>query len=516
MTLAYAIAQKGRMGGGGPRAMGDTIPAPVKGWNARDPLANMNPEFATILDNYFPGTGYVELRRGSATHATGIGTGAVETLFSYRSGSASKLLAFGNDEIHDATASAAVGTALATDLTSDRWQCVNFNGKGILVNGQDAPRSYDGSAITVANFSGPDNVNDLFYVHPFKSRLLFLEKDSASFWYGGIKHITGVLTEFPLGSVHPGGGRALALGTLTIDGGDGIDDLLAIFMDSGDVLIYAGTDPSSATTFGLIGIFHIGRVIGSRPLVKVGPDLIAITADGYLPLGQFLRLGRARRDLAVSDNIVGAANEAVRNFGDHFGWQAILYPKANWLLINVPEIENRHVVQHVMNTRTGAWCRFTGMRASCWAVHEEKLYFGGPDGEVFLADTLGSDDGGSIFGDLQSAYSYFRGKARLKRFTMYRPTLSVDASLNVAMGLGIDFEAAANINTSASISSVGTVWDTALWGAFAWSGGQIVNKSWQSTGKIGTSAAVRIKTATDAHNIRIYSTDVLYERGAYV
>src|SRR5690606_29423840 len=87
-----------------PVARGSTIPAPVKGWNERDPLDGMDPGYAVTLDNWFPQTGYVELRGGSASHATGIGTGVVETLFEHRSGASHKLLAFGNSAVYDASA----------------------------------------------------------------------------------------------------------------------------------------------------------------------------------------------------------------------------------------------------------------------------------------------------------------------------------------------------------------------------------------------------------------------------
>lgn len=517
MTLGFAIARKAaQTGSGRPAVNGESIPSPVAGWNKRDPLFNMDPRFATILDNYFPQTNFVELRRGSASHATGVGSGSVETLFSYRSGATKKLLAAGGGGIYDATASGAVGSALASGFVSNRWQATNFNGRGILVNGTDAPQSYDGSTISAAGFTGPTDPEALFAVHPFKERLLFLEENSASFWFGAVDAVTGALSEFPLASVHPGGGRALALGTLTIDGGSGIDDILAIFMESGDVLIYAGTDPSSASSFALIGIFNIGRPIGARPLVKFGPDLIVITSDGYIPLRQFLRLGRSQTNLAISDTISGAVSEAVRSFGDNFGWQATLYPRSNWLMFNVPTVENGESVQHVMNTLTGAWCRFTGMGASSWEVHEDLLYFGSTGGVVLLADTLNADDGSSIIGDAQSAYVYFGGRAALKRFTMFRPVLSSDAAVNVSMGLGVDFDDAVGVNPVQSVATAGTLWNVGLWDTFLWAGGQTIQKGWQTAADIGTAAAVRVKTETNNQSVRWFSTDVLFERGDFI
>ncbi|MGI9489348.1 MAG: hypothetical protein ACR2RF_26360 [Geminicoccaceae bacterium] len=516
MTLGFAISQKrsqptNRVVGG------ESIPAPVAGWNKRDPLFNMDPRFATILDNYFPQTNFVELRKGHTSHATGVGSSAVETVFSYRSGSTKKLLASGGGGIYDATASGAVGAPLASGFGSNRWQTTNFNSRGILVNGTDAPQSYDGSTISAAGFTGSGlTPSDLFAVHPFKERLLFLENNSASFWFGGVDAVTGSLSEFPLASVHPEGGRAVAINTLTIDGGSGIDDLLCIFMESGDVLIYAGTDPSSASTFALIGIFSIGKPVGSRPLVKLGPDLIVITSDGYIPLRQFLRVARSQTNLAISDTISGAVSDAVRTFGANFGWQAVLYPRSNWLLFNVPKVEGGQADQHVMNTLTGAWCRFTGMDAVSWTNHEERLYFGGTGGVVFLADDTAADAGSSIIGDAQTAYVYFGGRARLKRFTNFRPILSSDATVEVSMGLGVDFQDAVGVNAVQSVATAGTLWNTELWDTFLWAGGGTIQKNWQTAADIGTAAAVRVKTETNNQSVQWFSTDVLFEPGGFI
>ncbi|WP_085441200.1 hypothetical protein [Magnetofaba australis] len=41
-----------------------SIPAPIKGWNARDSIIAMSPEHAIELINFIPRPGRLELRRG--------------------------------------------------------------------------------------------------------------------------------------------------------------------------------------------------------------------------------------------------------------------------------------------------------------------------------------------------------------------------------------------------------------------------------------------------------------------
>jgi len=45
------------------------IAAPVGGWDASAALANMKPENAVQLKNWFPQPGYVEVRKGFRGHA---------------------------------------------------------------------------------------------------------------------------------------------------------------------------------------------------------------------------------------------------------------------------------------------------------------------------------------------------------------------------------------------------------------------------------------------------------------
>src|SRR5678816_2360910 len=56
------------------KAQGKSIPPPVEGWDAVSPLANMSPKRAIALENWFPQPGFVEVRKGYASHSTGMGS----------------------------------------------------------------------------------------------------------------------------------------------------------------------------------------------------------------------------------------------------------------------------------------------------------------------------------------------------------------------------------------------------------------------------------------------------------
>ena len=82
-----------------PKSQVVSIAAPVKGWNARDALGNMDPLDAVTLQNFWPGTNSVILRNGYSQHVTGI-TGQVETLMTYSGGATNTLFAAATTKIY--------------------------------------------------------------------------------------------------------------------------------------------------------------------------------------------------------------------------------------------------------------------------------------------------------------------------------------------------------------------------------------------------------------------------------
>lgn len=517
MYLSQAIAQKKAVIRPQNRFL--TIPAPVFGWNVRDSLEAMDPRFATILTNYIPRTGLVELRKGTVQHANTGEAGDVEFLHEHRNSTTTpnrKLLAAAGDKVFDVTTTSPV--SLGTGFTSARWIGENFNNRTHMVNGNDVGQIFDGTALaamtwTFATGGGEPaaTLSDLNYVHQTKRRLFFAQNNQAGFWYGPVDSITGQLAYFPLEFVAPGCGHLKAIGTLTLDGGDlGIDDIVVFLMDSGDILAYAGTDPATAANWNLISRFRIGPPIGHKPIVSYGPDLIAITPTGYIPLTAAMREGRENFVPAVSDAIIGAVKDATMAYGNNFGWNIQFYPAEQLLIVNIPN--GATCEQHVMNTSTRAWCRWTGLGAKSSALLNEELYLGCAGGIVRKYSGL-SDDGNAIFGDAQTAWNDFGLQGLNKRIAMYRPIMSSDAPLSIAMGVGVDFRDAETQPTVPTVGAPAAQWDVDNWDVGLWGGGESFIRDWQSADERGDHIAVRIKTETTSQTVRWYSTDLQYVLG---
>ena len=484
------------------------IPAPVKGLNTRDPISKMDDGYAVQLINFFPHDGRVSLRRGYEAYATA-GSDDIESLFPFRSGATLKFFAAGGGKIHDITTPDSPVEA-KTGQDGNIWHVAGGETTALLTNGLDTPQriAADGTISDAALTVGANDsltLSRLTQGIGFKGRVFMIEKDTAKIWYTAAGTTAGALAKFNVGLVHGAGGSAVAMGRITLDSGLGTDDLLAIFMESGHVLLYAGTNPASADDWRIAGVFTMGRVIGERPIVQLGPDLIAITADGYIPVLPFLKTGRVRKELELSDAISSLAGSAVRENAALSGWQAIYYPAGSMLIFNVGGAAR----QHVMNTQTGAWCVFDGMAAGCWAVHEDRLYFGGNDGIIYQADIGTSDAGSEITARGQTAFTYF-GTGRKKTFNLVRSLLEVQGNPLIRIAVGTDFGEPEFLAVPV-IHPTGTPWGTEPWGTFKWARKPGRQNEWQGMGAEGGSISLLIEYEGRGDQFSWFSSDLQYE-----
>jgi len=497
-----------------------SIPSPVGGWNARDSIADMNPVDAVTLENWFPRTGDVLLRKGHSNHVTGIGN-QVESLMPYNSPTTSTFFCAAGTSFYNVTSSGAVGAAVQSGLTNARWQWANFATAGgnflYCVNGADSPRLWDGATWTaVTGVSTPSitgvTTSNLIHVNVFKKRLWFVEKETLKVWYLPVDSIGGAASAFDFRSVAKRGGYLMAMGTWTIDAGEGVDDHAVFITSEGEFIVYKGNDPSSADDWFLVGVWQLGAPIGRRCFRKFGGDLLVITRDGLLPMSKALISDRTNPRVALTDKIQGAMNTAAVSYGDSFGWDVTFFAEGTMVVMNVP-VSLGSQEQYVMNSITGAWCKFTGWDANCFEIFDGDLYFGG-NGVVCKAWNTLADNGTNIDATAKQAFSYLGTRGRLKRFTMMRTILLTNGSPSILSSLNIDFNDSGSTATiSFSPTSYG-VWDTSVWDTGLWGGGLDVQKPWQSVTGIGYCAAPRLQAASNGIEVSWVSTDIVFEVGA--
>jgi hypothetical protein len=326
----------------------------------------------------------------------------------------------------------------------------------------------------------------------------------------------GAANAFDFGAQFDQGGYLVATATWTRDGGNGIDDFFAAISSRGQIALYQGTDPSSANTWAKVGVFNVGAPIGRRCFTKVGADLAIITVDGVLPMSQALGLDRAAAErIAITARISDAMNKAARLYKENFGWQLISYPKGTAALLNVP-VTSTASHQYVMNTLTGAWCRFTGQNAHAWALLGDDLYFGGEGGIVFKADEGGDDNGTAIAYDLMPAWNHLGKPGQLKQVDMMALLLGTDGTITPAIEMLTDFRQQIPTSSSSSAVAGGSDWDEDDWDVAEWGSEEDVLRIWTATAATGVFVAPRVKGTASGAAMKINSFDLTYKLGAMV
>jgi hypothetical protein len=420
----------------GYRAKAASVPAPVGGLNSRDSIDAMPPTDALIMSNFFPTVEKVTLRDGYTSFCTGVGTGNVETLIEHNAGANRQLLAIGSNGTFYQIDS---GTAVSkkTGLANGRAEHIEFNNVTVVVpSGANVPFSWDGSSASDLSITLSDsvNANTLTGVHAHKNRVYYWTGTSQNFYHSAtVDTFTGNFTKFPVGLVGTFGGNIIMINTLTIDGGEGVEDLLCIIMTSGEVLIYSGSNPAS--DFALVGTFRIAEPINEkRAIAKLGGDVIVMTREGYLPLSQVVRQDIVgNKAAAISEKIRGTVIAQVKATGTLTGWQIFVSPDGDKVIFNYPTNDVDPFNQHVFNPIIRAWCIFEDMPAHVWGQFNGDTYFGSSSGKVFKVGG-DADDGENIVGDLATSYNYFGDRGSIKRFSSTQTISFISAHYTINPG----------------------------------------------------------------------------------
>lgn len=509
------------------QAISDSYSSPVGGWNARDPLAMMKPQDAIELWNWFPRTGDVTCRKGATEWSTGYAS-EVKSLLDYSGADGTlELFACTNSGIYDATAGGAVGAAMIT-LTQGYCQHINMRVSTtsylMAVNGVDKMKLYNGATWQSIDSTTTPAITGLATetitnVALHKRRVFFTVKDSLSVWYLPVISIGGAATEFPLDSLFAKGGYLMAVGTWTLDAGQGVDDHFVAITSEGEVVVYKGTDPSDSTKWALVGVFFLGRPLGRQCFIKYGGDLLVITQSGVFPLSKGLLSSTLNLRPALTTRIEQAFNFASSNYGSNRGWCAEIVPKESMILFNIPTREGLESDQYVMNTITGAWAKFTGWNATAMVVVNDQLYFSAlVNGAYIVAKGLtGYNDFNTnitLYG--KQAYNYFKKRGMKKNWTLLRPIFTVSNQITLGFRIDVDFDSP---YYSSGITRVGnnsglSLWGTAVWGIGRWVGGNVANRQWRAVAsKEGYCASLAVLVDVKDIEVSWSSTDFKFIPG---
>jgi hypothetical protein len=225
---------------------------------------------------------------------------------------------------------------------------------------------------------------NLVFANVWKNFVLFVEKDSSRMWFGSAANaLYGTVTSWDFGAKFKHGGNLVGLWSWTVDGGIGIDDYLVAIGSGGDVVIYQGTDPNSANTFALRGVWFVGGVPkGRRIATDFGGDLLILSNLGVVPLSKLVN-GTDATDTSqyATQKIGNLFNTAVSTYGGTKGWSLRLHPEDATLLITLPPADGAYP-QLAMSVLTRGWSQYRDLPMVANEAWGGKLYFGTSDGRV--------------------------------------------------------------------------------------------------------------------------------------
>lgn len=321
-----------------------------------------------------------------------------------------------------------------------------------------------GSAITITGVA----TTDLSQIFLHKKRLFAVKKNSMSAWYLPASSIGGAATELPLGAVFKKGGTLMFGASWSLDSGSGLDDVAVFISSNGEIAVYEGDDPSSATDWRLAGVYEISRPLNKHAYFKAGGDLAILTEDGIIPVSEALRKDRAAlQAVAISFPIEDAWKSAVANRSTEFPITPTLWQSQALLLIGVPGTSG---IAYVANARTGAWCRYTGWDVRCGAVANDRLYFGTNDGKVMRGQSGGNDDGVAYTGRYVPKFTE-AGVRQVKVANHAGITVKATENPNFRMACFQNYEIGDYPTATSLTAETGDVWGTGVWGTFVWGSG---------------------------------------------
>ena len=527
-----------------------TKPAPIGGLNARDALSAMPEGDAVQLVNWVPDAYGVRTRKGFRAWAEGLGA-PVRSLISWFGPSTTysaaflsnptampgKLFAATDAGIYDVTTRGAAPTlAQALSNTANAgWlstaMLTNTAGAFLLVASEvDGYYHYNGTTwvkpIQGSGVGEVHHVNPALFQHVlvWKRRAWFVEKSSTRAWYLPTDSITGNATSIDFGPLMTNGGHLSYLAKWTIDAGEGIDDFLVAVGSNGDVMVYKGTDPSSVTTFSLVGTWFVGQIpVGRRAVCQYGGDLIIVSAEGVFPMSYVTRGGAALLQASSKEytsKIRARIGPVLRSTFTSRGWDLVLHPSERLLMLNVPDTKGYRNAQFAMNTTLNEWCILQDIPTTCYAMSGGYLLSGTAAGTVqllftsFLDNVPLTDVGGDgIYGIILPAFNQFQSPALEKQFLMLRPHFLAQGIPGVVANITVNYAVSPvqiypNYATQTAARFDTARFDSSRWGSDA--GAPFAE--WVGVGGVGSAGAALLYTACAGDTV-LSAIDYMYSVG---
>lgn len=525
-----------------------TFAAPSRGWIANESLMAAVPGGAAALENWFPIATGCRLRGGTFLWSQiGDGDHDVTSLISYVAGPVKKLFAATSESITDITTqsfsyvlvdesgeilSTETGEFIGADTSSSiaglaagNWIGVQYTNSGgtflRLVNGANTPLVYDGSTFSTSPAITGSGLTPttLSYVWVYNNRVFYIQKGTLNVWYHtSVDAIGGAAALFPLGGVFRLGGELVFGATWSVGDGGGLNDNCVFVTSEGEVAVYRGTDPGSVATWSKVALYRIGRPLGPQCFFRSGGDLIIATDIGMIPLSQ--AISKSYEEIApgaVSYPIETAWNEAVdKRTG--LEWVAEVWPRKQMMVVALPTPTGGGDEFFVANVRSGAWCKFTGLKGTCVRHHDGEFYFGSSGGRIFRLETTGADDGVPYTGLMVPLFDDMGSATSVKTPSSAKAFFMAESDPAAKVSVSFDYEVTPPAVPPAFVETANSVWGSVVCGQTKFGAKHSIKKFVTDKGLNGSgyvlAPCVQVTSGgLVAPNVELARVEVLFDSG---
>ena len=418
---------------------GVTMPAPFGGLDLISPIDNTEPFFALDLINILPSNNAPSLRKGYVEFQDTTNAAPVRMLKAMPLPNGTfKLIAAIDTKIYAIDGTGVTDTGAT--ISNSNCNAEIFNNKMFICNGADTVQVYDGVAGTIANstFTGV-TLADLVNVSSYKNRLYFIEKDSASIWYGGTNTVgSSALTEEDLSYIIQRGGFLVFAGSYTNTTSTTAQDLFIVVSSEGELLAYDGNDP---TDWKAVARYYIGKPLGYQAFVRVNQDVWILTEQGIVPVSSLLKSDPQQASETVSRRINPLISQAAAALPFSNRWQGAFYPQGRRVYIQIP-FSGLKTYLLVYSIDTGAWTKFHNYDdGDCLSitVAAGKPWYGSDDGIIYEAEVGYNDRGETIEWKIETPFSFYGSRGNYKTFKDIRPLIKTVRGTGMTIGLSTDF-----------------------------------------------------------------------------
>jgi hypothetical protein len=412
-------------------------------------------------------------------------------------------------------------------------QMANAAGDHLIVvnDAGDFPLRFDGASWTTLNadqITGPpgsavEHGRNLVHVCKYRNRWFFIELNSMNAWYLGLNSIGGALLQIPLSGAATKGGKLLYCATWSIDAGDGIDDKIVFGTDLGEIIVFTGSDPSNAAAWRQEGRYDMSPPMGKNATLSIGGDLLVACVDGILPTSGAITKDKAELELAAVTRAIKPMWRQEVLDKRSWAWTMCKWDPYGGVFVTWPGGPPGEYRCAVVNAATGAWCRYTGWDATCFAKMNDDMFFGTQTGRVMQADRTGTDNGAPYVCTMVGGWEVFQSPSQTITWKQARASFSArpDEQFIPQLSGTTDYVITLPTPPMAAADSAGLdLWDSGRWDSARWDSGtpppaSVRNTGWVSIGVTGFSHAPIIQVTMsqqDRPDVEFISTAGVFER----